>query len=63
MDACAAGISSTPQGLECIKGAELGKFLLGSSVVLVFEAPTHFQFSIEEGERVKVGQSLGELSA
>ncbi|KAI8143031.1 phosphatidylserine decarboxylase-domain-containing protein [Fennellomyces sp. T-0311] len=42
-------------------GDEMGGFYLGSTVVLVFEAPANFQFNVSAGETVKMGQALGEI--
>jgi phosphatidylserine decarboxylase len=39
----------------------MGGFCLGSTIVLVFEAPVTFQFSVRAGERVRVGQGLGDV--
>ncbi|KAF9685414.1 hypothetical protein SADUNF_Sadunf03G0052100 [Salix dunnii] len=52
------------------KGAEVAAFNLGSTVVLVFEAPTlkmlqnrdsssEFRFNVRRGDRVRVGEALG----
>ena len=41
------------------KGDELGGFQLGSTIVLVFEAPKDFEFKVEHGQKVQVGQPLG----
>jgi len=37
----------------------MGLFRLGSTVVLIFEAPADFEFCVEPNSRVKVGQQLG----
>lgn len=47
--------------LPASKGAELGGFELGSTVVLVFEGPADGRkvvFNVEKGDKVQVGQSL-----
>jgi len=40
------------------KGEEVGEFNLGSTIVLIFEAPSHYSFSVSENETVKLGQSF-----
>ena len=39
-------------------GAEIGHFELGSTVVMIFEAPTGSSWKIESGQRVKLGEPL-----
>lgn len=40
------------------KGEEIGEFRMGSTIVLLFEAPGNFQFSISPGQKIKVGESV-----
>lgn len=42
-------------------GDEIGSFALGSTIVLVFEAPNSFDWTISNGQKVKVGQAIGTL--
>jgi phosphatidylserine decarboxylase len=42
-------------------GQEMGGFCLGSTIVLVFEAPPDFEFGVHAGQKVRVGQKLGDV--
>ncbi|KAH9963542.1 phosphatidylserine decarboxylase-domain-containing protein [Russula dissimulans] len=42
-------------------GQEMGGFCLGSTIVLVFEAPSSFEFGIHAGQKVRVGEQLGDV--
>ena len=35
--------------------------MLGSTIVLIFEAPLDFAFSVQEGQKIKVGEPIGEF--
>ncbi|KRZ72658.1 Succinate dehydrogenase [ubiquinone] flavoprotein subunit, mitochondrial [Trichinella papuae] len=50
-------------GYDTEKGRKMGDFRLGSSVVLIFEAPADFQFSVSSGQRIKYGQMLGDINS
>jgi phosphatidylserine decarboxylase len=41
------------------KGEEMGSFRLGSSIVLLFEAPEEFEWQVQNGQRVRMGECLG----
>ncbi|KAG0051081.1 phosphatidylserine decarboxylase 1 [Gryganskiella cystojenkinii] len=56
-----SGVSRLLNGQPLHVGEEMGGFKLGSTVVLVFEAPENFKFVIEPGQRVKMGQALGQI--
>jgi len=36
----------------------MGDFRLGSTIVLLFEAPPNFQFGVDDGQKVKYGEAL-----
>lgn len=48
-------------GQPLIAAQEMGGFCLGSTIVLVFEAPNDFEFSVQAGQKVKVGERLGDV--
>jgi phosphatidylserine decarboxylase len=50
-------------GVQIKKGDCFGEFNLGSTVVLVFEAPENFSWNLEAGEKVKVGIPLCQPAA
>lgn len=57
------GASALLGGYPLAKGAEIGGFNLGSTVVLVFEAPGSeggaFKWTVKRGQYIKVGEALG----
>ncbi|KAI7864578.1 phosphatidylserine decarboxylase-domain-containing protein [Spinellus fusiger] len=42
-------------------GDEMGGFYLGSTVILVFEAPHNFKFNVTAGQSIKMGEALGDI--
>jgi len=48
-----------PQDTSLEKGQLLGQFNMGSTVVLIFEAPKYFKFFVEQGQTIKMGEPLG----
>lgn len=44
-------------------GDEFGYFEMGSTIVLVFEAPENFRFLVAENQIVKMGQALGNVDS
>ncbi|ODV91789.1 hypothetical protein CANCADRAFT_18623, partial [Tortispora caseinolytica NRRL Y-17796] len=49
-------------GYPCTRGAQIGGFNLGSTIVLIFEAPKTFNFCVKNGQKIKVGEKLGDMS-
>ncbi|KAM7536136.1 hypothetical protein Aperf_G00000101454 [Anoplocephala perfoliata] len=50
------------QPVQATKGELFGEFNFGSTIVLIFEAPSDFQFSVKRSDRVRVGQALGNVN-
>ncbi|CAK9294289.1 unnamed protein product [Gordionus sp. m RMFG-2023] len=46
-------------GIFIKRGQYFGEFNLGSTIVLIFEAPAHFKFNLDFDQTLKMGQSLG----
>ncbi|XP_073917518.1 phosphatidylserine decarboxylase proenzyme, mitochondrial isoform X1 [Castor canadensis] len=49
------------EGVPMRKGEHLGEFNLGSTIVLIFEAPQDFKFRLKPGQKIRFGEALGSL--
>ena len=41
------------------RGEDFGEFNLGSTIVLIFEAPDNFEFDVTQSEKVLFGGQMG----
>ena len=48
-------------GVQVSKGEMVGEFNLGSTIVLLFEAPENFQFTIQAEQKVLFGEPIGQF--
>ncbi|KIY66734.1 phosphatidylserine decarboxylase 1 [Cylindrobasidium torrendii FP15055 ss-10] len=60
-EAVYSSASKILNGQPLTTAQEMGGFCLGSTIVLVFEAPADFEFSVEAGQKIQVGQKLGDV--
>lgn len=56
-----SGVGVGGGGVALQRGEAVGEFNLGSTIVLLFEAPADFTFDLEPGQRIRVGEGLGSL--
>jgi phosphatidylserine decarboxylase len=51
-----------PEGVSLDTGSHVGGFRLGSTVVLVFDAPECFEWKVKPGDSIRVGEPLGDVA-
>ncbi len=60
-EATYANASVILRGQPLRPGQEMGGFRLGSTIVLIYEAPPTFKFVIQAGQKLKVGEKIGDV--
>ncbi|XP_026999965.1 phosphatidylserine decarboxylase proenzyme, mitochondrial isoform X1 [Tachysurus fulvidraco] len=53
--------NNNQEGVSLRKGEHLGEFNLGSTIVLLFEAPQDFTFNLTAGQKIRFGEPLGTM--
>ncbi|OCU01806.1 phosphatidylserine decarboxylase L homeolog isoform X1 [Xenopus laevis] len=53
--------NNNQDGIVMRKGDQLGEFNLGSTIVLIFEAPKDFNFNLKPGQKIHFGEAVGSL--
>lgn len=48
--------------IQLNKGELLGQFNMGSTIVMIFEAPKNFKFNLKTGQTIQLGEPIGNLA-
>lgn len=49
---------SFDQPIELKKGDDFGEFNMGSTIVIIFEAPKNFEWGLHERQKIKYGERV-----
>lgn len=52
-------VNSNSKGVSLTRGERMGAFNLGSTIVLIFEAPKDFEFHVQPGQKLNFGEPVG----
>lgn len=47
--------------IKLAKGDLVGQFNMGSTIVMIFEAPKNFKFNLKAGQKIRLGEPIGNL--
>ena len=52
-------VDDNTKGVSLRRGERMGAFNLGSTIVLIFEAPKDFEFLVRPGQKLQYGEPIG----
>lgn len=52
-------VNNNGKKVSLTRGERMGAFHLGSTIVLIFEAPRDFKFHVQPGQKINYGQPVG----
>lgn len=52
-------VNDKSEEVSLTRGERMGAFNLGSTIVLIFEAPKDFEFHVQPGQQLNYGEAVG----